>query len=66
MMIDVGTITPWYLFKMMFTGIPVAEFNVILFKASGKTFEFIQADFNEKICIADENYDEVKAWKEKK
>ena len=48
------------MFKTLCTGTLVAEFNENFFKASGKTFEFIQADFNEKICIADENPNEVK------
>ena len=62
-MIDVGPITPWELIKTLCTGTAVTEFNDILFKASGKTFEYIQTDFNEKICIAtDEKSDEVKAW----
>ena len=43
----------------------VAELNYTLFKASGKAFEFIEADLNEKICLADERSNEVKAWKEK-
>ena len=64
-MIDMGQINPRELFKTMCTGPAVAEFNDILFKASGKTFEFIQADFNEKICLVDENFDEVKARKER-
>ena len=64
-MIDVGRINPWELFKKICTGTAVAELNDILFKASGKTFEFIQEDFNEKICLPDGNSDEVKTWKEK-
>ena len=58
-----GLITPWKPFKTLYTGTEVAECNYILFKARGKTFVFIQADFNEKICIADENSHEFKAWK---
>ena len=54
-MINVGPITQWELFKTLFTGTAVAEFNDIIFKASGKTFEFIPEDFNSKICLADEN-----------
>ena len=54
-MIDVGPITAWELFKMICTGTAVIEFNGILFKASLKTFEFIQADFKEKICLIDES-----------
>ena len=65
-MIDVGTITPCELFKTLFMGTAVAESNDILFKVRGNVFEFIQTDFNKKICIEDENSDEVKAWKEKK
>ena len=57
LMIDVVPITPWDLFKKMCTGKAVAEFNSILFKASGKTFEFTKANFNEKIYITDENSD---------
>ena len=64
-MIDVGPITAWELFKMICTGTAVIEFNGILFKASLKTFEFIQADFKEKICLIDESYYKVKARKEK-
>ena len=52
-MIDVVLINPWEMFKMLCTGMAVAGFNDTLFKASGKTFEFIQADFNKKICLAD-------------
>ena len=63
-MIGVGTITMWGLFKMMCTGMEVAEFNNILFKASGKNFEFIQENFNKKICLVDENSEEFNAWKE--
>ena len=59
-MIDVGQINPWDLFNTMCTGTAVADFIDILFKASGKTFEFIQADFNEKSCLTDEKSDEVK------
>ena len=59
--IDVEPITTLELFKMMCTKTAVAEFNDILFKASGKTFEFIQAVFNKKICCTDENFDETKA-----
>ena len=40
--IDVGPITPWDLFKTLCTGTSVAEFNDILFKAIGKTSEFVQ------------------------
>ena len=64
-MIDMEPITPWGIFNMLYTGTVVAEFNNVILKASGKTFEFIQADFNEKIWLADENSDEVKSWKEK-
>ena len=63
--IDLVPITQWELFKTMCMGTSVAEFNGILFKASGRTFKFIQEDFNKKICLADENSEEVKAWKEK-
>ena len=51
---------------MMCTGILVVEFKDIIFKASRKTFELFQANFNKKICIADEISDKVKAWKFKK
>ena len=51
---------------MMCTGILVVEFKDIIFKASRKTFELFQANFNKKICIADEISDKVKAWKLKK
>ena len=64
-MINVGPITTWDLFNMLCTGTAVTEFIDILFKDSGETFEFIQKYFNEKTCLADENYEEVKAWKEK-
>ena len=64
-MIDVGPITPWELFKKLCTVTAVAEFNDILFKASGKTFECIQADVNKNIYLAYESYDEFKAWKYK-
>ena len=53
------------LFNMLCTGTAVAEFNGILFKATGKIPSSSQADFNENICLADEISDEVKAWKEK-
>ena len=43
----------------------VSEFKDIIFKARGKTFELIQADFKEKICVQDENFNEFKAWKVK-
>ena len=49
----------------MCTGTPVVEFNDIFFKASGESFEFIHTDFNEKIYLADVNFEEAKAWKEK-
>ena len=63
-MIAVVPITPWELFKTLCTGTAVTELNDIIVKASGKTFAFIQTDFNKKICIAtDENFNEVKAWK---
>ena len=62
--INVGPITLWELFKTLCTGMAVAELNDIFFKASGNTFEFIQEDLNEKICLTDENSKEVKAWKE--
>ena len=64
-MIDLVMINVWELFKTMWTVMAVVEFNNIIFKDSGKTFELIQADFNQNICIVDENSDEVKAWKEK-
>ena len=54
-MIGVVPITPWELFKALCIGMGVAEFNNILFKASGKTFEFVQANINEKICLVDES-----------
>ena len=58
-MIDVGPITPWELLKTLYTGTSVTEFNEILFKASSKTFKFIQTYSSEKICIAtDENSNE--------
>ena len=47
----------------MCKGTAVAEFNDILFKARGETFEFIQEDFNNKICLTDEKSEEVKVWK---
>ena len=47
------------------TDMVVTEFNDILFKANGKTFKFIQANFNEKIFLTDESSDEVKAGKKK-
>ena len=65
-MIDVGQITPCELFKMICTGTGVADFNDIIFKASGETSEVIQVDFNKNICIANENYYEFKAWRDKK
>ena len=64
--ISVVPITLGELFKTLCTVTVVTEFNDTLFKASGKTFEFIQADFNENICITDENSDEFKSQKEKK
>ena len=64
-MIYLVPIIPWDLFKKLCMGMLVAEFNNILFKYSRKTFKFIQAYFNKKIFIADENFDEVKVWKEK-
>ena len=51
---------------MLFTGTAVVEFNDILFKASRRTFEFVEADFNEKICLTDGKPEEVSAWKEEK
>ena len=60
-MVYVGWITPWKMFNMMCTGTAVDEFNDILFKSSGKTLEFIQVDLNEKICLADEKSNELKA-----
>ena len=51
-MIDVGPITTWELIKTLYTVTSVTEFNDILFKASRKTFKFIQTYFSEKICIA--------------
>ena len=65
-MINVVLIILWELSKTLCMVTVVAKFNNILFKASGKTFNLIQADFNKKICLADENSKEVKAWKEKK
>ena len=65
LMINVGPITLWDMFKTLCTGTTVAEFNGILFKASRKTLEFTQAYFNEKIFLVDEKSDEVNAWKEK-
>ena len=53
-MIDVVLINPWEMFKMLCTGMAVAGFNDTLFEACGKTFEFIQADFNKKISLTDE------------
>ena len=64
-MIDVVPITPWDPLKMLCMGTVVAEFNNILFKASGKTFEVIQVDFNENIYLADKISEEFKAWIEK-
>ena len=64
-MINVVPINPWELFKIICTGTMVSEFNNILFKARGKTFEFIQADFNKNICLADESSNEFKDWKGK-
>ena len=65
-MINLVPITLWELFKTLCTGTVVTEFSNIIFKASGNNFELIQADFNEKIYIADEKSNEVKARKEKK
>ena len=64
--IDVGLITPCELFKTLCTGTAVAEYNDILFKASGEMFGFIQANFNKKTCLLDEDSKEVKAWKKMK
>ena len=61
--IDVGPITPWELFKTLWMGTVVAEFNNLLFRSSRKTFKFIQVDFKKKMCIAYEKSNEVKAWK---
>ena len=66
MIIYVGPITLWELFKTLCMGMVVSEFNYILFKASRKTFEFIQVDFNENIWFPDEISDEFKAWKNEK
>ena len=63
-MIDVEQIIPLDVFKTLCKGTEVAEFNNILFKARGKHFELIQADFNDKICLTDETSEKVKAWKE--
>ena len=63
-MIDVVSITTWELIMTLCKGTLVVEFNDIVFKASGKTFYPIQADFNENIYIKYENSDEVKVWKE--
>ena len=63
LVIDVIPINQWELFKTLYTGTAFAELNDILFKASGKTFEFIQADSNKKICLSDERSEEAKAWK---
>ena len=63
-MIYVKPITLWQPLKILCTGTEATEFNGILFKLSGKTFELIQEDFNEKICLADENSKELKAQKE--
>ena len=65
-MIYVVPITLWEIFKTLCMGMAVAESNDIIYKASRKTFKFIQADFNEKICLADESSNEFKACKEKK
>ena len=65
-MIDAGLITPWELLKTLCTGTAVSELKQILFKASRKTFEFIQADFNKWIYLTDKSSDEFKAWKAKK
>ena len=51
LMINVGPITTWELFKMLCTGTAVAEFNEILLKVSADFFEFIQVDFKKKICL---------------
>ena len=62
-MIIVGPITPLDLFKTLCMATEVKEFNDILFKAGGKKIKFIQEYFNEEICLADENSEEVKAQK---
>ena len=64
-MINLGLITPWELLMTPHMDMVVTEFNEILFKANIKTFEFIQANFNEKIFLTDESSDEVKAGKKK-
>ena len=63
--IDVGPITPLEIFNTLCTCTAVGKFNNILFKASRKTFEFIQASFNKKTCLIDEISDKVKAWGKK-
>ena len=62
-MINVVTSIPWDLSKMLCTSTAVAEFNDILFKVRRQDFNFIQKYFNKKIYLADENAEEVKAWK---
>ena len=64
-MINVVMITPWELLLTLHMNMVVIEFNGILFKANGKTFGFIQANFNEKIFLTDESSDEFKAGKKK-
>ena len=65
-MIDVWPITLWGLFKTMFIGSAVVEFNVTLLMCNGKQFDHIKIDLNEGICITtDENSNEVEIWIEK-
>ena len=64
LMIEMLPITPWEMFNMLCMGTRVTELKDILFKTSGKNFEFIQAGFNEKIYLADKHSKKVKTWKE--
>ena len=60
-MINVGPITPWEVFRMLYTCILVVLFKNILFNAIRKTCDLILEIFNKKICLADEISDEIKA-----
>ena len=62
-MMDVGSVSTWELFKILYTCTAVAKFNKILFNVSRPAFLVIDSELNKKICDAPgDTGTEVKNW----
>ena len=65
-MIDALLVTAWQLFKIIDNTTVASEFNAIIFNKYCKTFIFIEKQFNNKPCKAEESENIVLDFNKKK